>query len=541
MILDCETHPFSPGNRFPKVVITATDEGMFQGKPPLSRVTGFEVSYDMGCIAKTFDMWDEVFELYDKGYVRDLRTNEQLKDFAEEGSLCEPYSLVDVALRYDFRHSCKESPWRTRYAELENVPYSEWPLQARQYVEEDVAATKHINERTKFMPDLESQSRWDFGLRLVSGQGLLVDQEATRKLREDCEKEAWSLVPQIPEFFHSSNQTSFYFAPKEFPQLNEKAIRKFVKDQGGKRRTDKGKVQISKEALAEINHPSASLLSKYKEIQSILAREIKLLETSEIVHTRYDLAVSGRTRSRKPNLQNLSKKSGSRRCFKPRPGYALVSLDYPTLELRTLAQACKELLGFEGELLKAFREGKDPHSLFANQYLEGNRLLAKAANFGFAGMLQGDNFARFAKDVYGLVVQNPKSLQHLWFNMWPEMRTYIVKAPRMCTWGKPLEHLVSGRLRGKCSASQACNTFFQGLGADVAKSTLYNLVRESYVGQLRDMKVVGFIHDEFLFEIPISELERYKPSIVEIVKDTWGKYCPDVPVGPLEFEHSYGC
>ena len=54
---------------------------------------------------------------------------------------------------------------------------------------------------------------------------------------------------------------------------------------------------------------------------------------------------------------------------------------------------------------------------------------------------------------------------------------------------------LTGRVRGRVGFSQARNTPFQGLAADGAKLALWRLIREGY-------RVVAFIHDEFLIELP---------------------------------------
>lgn len=53
----------------------------------------------------------------------------------------------------------------------------------------------------------------------------------------------------------------------------------------------------------------------------------------------------------------------------------------------------------------------------------------------------------------------------------------------------------TGRVRAKCRYTQEKNTPFQSLAADGAKVALWNLIREGF-------KVVGFIHDEVLVELP---------------------------------------
>jgi DNA adenine methylase len=56
---------------------------------------------------------------------------------------------------------------------------------------------------------------------------------------------------------------------------------------------------------------------------------------------------------------------------------------------------------------------------------------------------------------------------------------------------------LTGRLRGRVSFSQNRNTPFQGLAADGAKLALWKLVKSGY-------RVVAFIHDEMLIELPVD-------------------------------------
>jgi DNA polymerase I-like protein with 3'-5' exonuclease and polymerase domains len=65
-------------------------------------------------------------------------------------------------------------------------------------------------------------------------------------------------------------------------------------------------------------------------------------------------------------------------------------------------------------------------------------------------------------------------------------------AARVCHGGVAT---LTGRIRGRVSYSQARNTPFQGLAADGAGLALFALVREGF-------RVVGFIHDEVLVELP---------------------------------------
>lgn len=529
ILFDCETRPFSTGNQLPEVLFTGwklrpgsrlhihgsdfkTDE----------EVAGFNVAYDMGCLPDRG--W--AFDMYDKHKVLDLRINELLTDYAQVGQKTGTYSLDARASRAGFEHPCKESPWRTRYAELVGIDPSSWPDEAYQYLKADIDALEPLLAKEE-MPDARAQSKYDFALKIVAANGMLVDQEAIDSLEKQYQLRV--------NWLRADLQEAGLIRAKGSKDM--KVIQQAIADAGGTRRTKTGQLETSKSALRDLapHAPVLSQLMKYNQASNILGREVKLLRSEPILHVRFDLAVSGRTTSR-PNQQNFSKTSGIRQCFKPRPGHIYLKCDYPALELRTLAQVCNDLLGKEGELAKAFKAGADPHTLFADRFLGGLRQLAKAANFGFPGGLQGANFQAYAYDAWGLKVDDPGGLQRAWFRQWPEIPHYMRVAQRSGTWGTPLAHVRSGRLRGKASRTQKANTFFQGLGSDVAKATLYNLVRECEIGQLRGCSVVAFVHDEFLMEVPIEMVPRATEMFHDIIQESWLPWCPDVPLGELEVE-----
>jgi len=270
-------------------------------------------------------------------------------------------------------------------------------------------------------------------------------------------------------------------------------------------------------------------------------RELKILD-AEYVHTRFDLAVTTRTRSSNPNLQNLSKRWGVRECFAPRAGHVFLNVDYPALELRTLAQVMCETVG-PNALADAFRGGADPHLMFAGRLGADVRLgpkhpdvaplrtLAKAANFGFPGGLTGPNFALFAFDSYGVRVDNPEALERAWFQQWPEVLVYRRHMGRYARVGRPIVHERSGHVRGRCTNTQASNSPFQERGAQVAKATLYDLVKATRVGDLAGSHVVAFVHDEYLLETPIELAEAHAATVERIIRARWPDHCPDVPLG----------
>jgi hypothetical protein len=83
---------------------------------------------------------------------------------------------------------------------------------------------------------------------------------------------------------------------------------------------------------------------------------------------------------------------------------------------------------------------------------------------------------------------------------------------------------LTGRLRADVSFTQARNTPFQGLAADGAKLALFHLVRAGY-------RVVAFIHDEFLIELPIdADLAAAAQRIIGVMCEAMQGLTGNVPI-----------
>lgn len=82
----------------------------------------------------------------------------------------------------------------------------------------------------------------------------------------------------------------------------------------------------------------------------------------------------------------------------------------------------------------------------------------------------------------------------------------------------------SGRVRAFTDYCQSKNNPFQGLAADGAKEALYELVKARY-------RVVNFIHDEYLIELPIeSDLRESQHKVKQILISSMKKFCPDLEI-----------
>ncbi|QGJ68585.1 Hypothetical protein PBC10988_2460 [Planctomycetales bacterium 10988] len=83
---------------------------------------------------------------------------------------------------------------------------------------------------------------------------------------------------------------------------------------------------------------------------------------------------------------------------------------------------------------------------------------------------------------------------------------------------------LTGRLRASANYTARHNTIFQGLAADGAKLALWKLLRHGF-------KVVNFIHDEFLIEVPeSSNLKQQAEKIKQLMIEGMREVILDLPI-----------
>jgi hypothetical protein len=258
------------------------------------------------------------------------------------------------------------------------------------------------------------------------------------------------------------------------------------------------------------------------------------------------------------NLQNWPQAVGIRECIRPRPGYYLCSVDYNSLELRTLGQACLWLLG-KSTFADGYRNDPDwdPHSYFGGQLIgidyaaalkrkktdpsfkTGPRTVGKATNFSLPGGVGPRRMEQMFAQLFEAgelpqryTLDQCRDIKDAWLCAYPEMPEYFELANWHAETGAPVQQLVSNRLRGKLTYSAAANTWFQGLAADLAKRALFYIQMSCYCkpsSPLWGSRLVAFIHDEFLLEVPIELAHEAAFEVVRLMVLAANEVCPDVP------------
>ena len=284
------------------------------------------------------------------------------------------------------------------------------------------------------------------------------------------------------------------------------------------------------------------VLKAYAELTSmaaVLNKDVPALARAVVwpVHTHFDLAETGRRTSANPNVQNWRRLPGIRECFVPRKGRVFAQADYSGLELATLAQACLDLLG-HSKLAEMLNAGIDPHSLFASKILgwsyeethraakdkshprhkeaDDARQVGKAFNFGAPGGLgmtrkrdgSDATLIVFARKAYGIEITHEDLHEYAktWHATLPEMQeyfAYVKSLPKGEDGSTTLKQLRSDRIRGGAIYTAACNSFFQGLGADATAHAGWLIAKACYVDRsspLFGSRIVNYVHDEFIVE-----------------------------------------
>lgn len=544
------------------------------------------------------DLLDDAIAAYQTRKIRDTKLRQQLIDIATDGLYARGgYSLANLVKRHlgeDISATKEgEDVWRLRYNELDPYPTDLWPRAAVKYALDDARLTWRV-WRAQQTP-LENangeqiagekgvagaifQGQADFGLALIQAQGLRLDADFTQKLadRYDAAEldyrgklRAWGIVNEDGK---TDTKTLKSLYSKAFDDVGLEP-----------ERTPKGSISTSQAArnqLTRAGYKADWFIASVEHARTKQYRSTYLDAFLEAIpysiHPRYTcLVASGRTSVGGPNVQNLPGRdrpdepipsTSIRRCFIPRDGFVLASADWSAAELRALAQVNLNLGHTPVKMADAIRSGRDLHLAVAAEILglnyedadrsdpavENARKVAKVANFGFPGGLQPGGFVSYALN-FGVDVsyRDADIIYEHWKKAWPELTQYFDYIDRLerpdgsvvIEQHGPGRQIRGWRTRVCDRFTSACNTLFQGLAADGAKFALWQLQQECYGfvrSPLNGARVVAFIHDEFVVEVPEARAREAGARLREVMIKAMEHMTPDIPVEvDLEFSRRW--
>ena len=354
---------------------------------------------------------------------------------------------------------------------------------------------------------------------------------------EELKKYAVTLREQIiqveKEIFELSGEEFNISSPK---QLGLILFEKMKISSGDIKRTKTKQYSTAEDVLSKLTdkHPIINKVLEFRSLKKLLSTYVEALpelvnpKTGKI-HTSYNQAVTatGRLSSVNPNLQNIPIRDENgreiRRAFIPTDeNYTFLSADYSQIELRIMAA-----LSQDADMLKAFGEGKDIHTITAakiykvpeTEVTPEMRRKAKTANFGIIygisafGLSQRLNISR----------SEARQLIDGYFENFPGVKIFMDKQIELA--GKNgYVQTIKGRkrylndinsanavVRGMAERN-AINARIQGSAADIIKIAMINIYKQ-FENENLQTKMVLQVHDELDFDVYKTELNKVKQIV----------------------------
>jgi DNA polymerase I len=261
------------------------------------------------------------------------------------------------------------------------------------------------------------------------------------------------------------------------------------------------------------------------------------------VHTDYmqTVAATGRLSSNNPNLQNIPIRTERgrliRKAFVARDeNHTLLSADYSQIELRIIAA-----LSGEENMILAFKNNEDIHKSTAakvfNVPLEDvtkeQRSNAKTVNFGII----------YGVSAFGLSNQTSLSrkesaeLIDAYYQTYPKLKSYMSNQVDFARENgyvqtvlgrrRYLKDINSANMMVRSGAERnAVNAPIQGSAADIIKIAMIN-IHKKLTSENWKSKMLLQVHDELVFDVHNSELEKIKPMIKHEMENA---FLMDVPL-----------
>ena len=237
---------------------------------------------------------------------------------------------------------------------------------------------------------------------------------------------------------------------------------------------------------------------------------------------------TGRLSSRNPNLQNIPVRTDEgrliRSAFTPGPGNIFISADYSQIELVVLAH-----MAGDSELSKAFINGVDVHrytaSLIFGKKVEdvshSERQIAKTINFG---IMYGMSAFRLSNEL-SIPRNDAQDFINLYFERYSGIRSFVDRTVRSAEELGYVETLfhhrrtiqgINSRNKTEKNAAErvAVNTVIQGSASEIMKRAMIALSEKD-----RSYLVLQ-VHDELIFECPISEMEEVESRVKSVMETT---------------------
>lgn len=424
------------------------------------------------------------------------------------------------------------------------LTFNQIPLkQASTYAAKDVVVTLFLHKT--LWPKLEIESKLkdifqQIEMPLVSvlarmeRVGVLID--ANKLIKQS--KEIENRLVEIEKEAHSITKQEFNLAsPKQLQVILFKKLQLPIV-----KKTPSGLPSTNEKVLEELafRHKLPKIILQHRSLSKLKSTYTDKLPRmlhpkTKKIHTSYHQAITttGRLSSRNPNLQNIPVRTKEgrriRQAFIARKGYKIVAADYSQIELRIIAH-----LSQDKRLLDAFTKEQDIHRATAaeifgvllTEVTNAQRHSAKAINFSLIYGISAFGLSRQLGITYALA----QNYIDRYFERYPGVLSYMERIRKQATDQGYVETLTGRRLylpeinscnviRRKASEREAINAPMQGTGADIIKKAMIEL--DKWIETVKpDLYMLMQVHDELVFEVKVSAIERSKQKIRQLMEQS---------------------
>lgn len=420
------------------------------------------------------------------------------------------------------------------------------------YAVEDADITLQLKDALEPMLDAEDLrgvfNRIELPLVPVLGrmenEGVRVDDIFLNEYSKLLEKDAIQYEKEIYE--HAGLRFNIA-SPK---QLGEVLFDHLKLDPKAKK-TKTGQYKTGEEILSKManDHALPQLILDFRQVQKLKSTYVDAIprlinEKTGRVHTSFAQAVAatGRLSSNNPNLQNIPIRTAKgreiRKAFIPRDeDHILVAADYSQIELRIIASVS----GDRG-MTEAFKNGIDIHTATAAKVFGVDienvdsemRRRAKSVNFG---LIYGTTASGLSQNL-SISRAEATEIIDAYFTQFSGIKDYMDDTIKFCRDHGYVKTMMGRKryIRDINSLNRtvvgfaernAINAPIQGSAADMIKMAMINIDAALRLQGFKS-KMILQVHDELLFDVHKSELDRLKMLVKPLMEHAMPLNIPTV-------------
>lgn len=356
--------------------------------------------------------------------------------------------------------------------------------------------------------------------------GFKINEERLDEITEEFNQKLSQLEKEI-----------YLHAGEEFNINSPKQVAFILFEKLGIKAFNNKKQSTSANVLEGLRHiPIVDAILIYRKYAKLINTYLNVYKnicqtSGNIIHTTFNqtLTSTGRLSSSEPNLQNIPTRDDEgkvlRKIFISKfEGGKIISADYNQIELRLLAD-----MSDEKQLIDAYREGKDIHSITASQIFDipleevdsQHRRDAKAVNFG---IIYGISDYGLSQNIKSSVAKARNYIES-YFTRYPKVKEFMDNNVAIAT-EKGYALTKYGRIRKipELSSSKfmirsfgqrvAMNMPLQGTASDIIKLAMLKVSNALKEAKLKSQLILQ-IHDELIIDVYPGEINTVKQILID--------------------------